>query len=350
MSGTSLDGVDLALCRFSKTDKWEFEILAADTIPYHDAWRHRLTTAHSLNGQELTKLDREYGNLLGILAKDFLDKHSETPDLIASHGHTIFHRPERGFTLQVGHGAGIYARTGIPVVYDFRSQDVALGGQGAPLVPVGDELLFGRYEACLNLGGFANISLKHEGKRIAWDICELNTVLNMLAGKLGMEYDRGGEIAKKGKLISSLYHELNRLEYYDQMPPKSLGIEWVNEMIIPLLDESFDVEDLLHTCLQHCTDVIAKEINDRSVSNVFVTGGGAYNTYLTDLLKQKCKTEIIIPDDFTVQYKEALIFALLGLLRVRNEVNVLSSVTGALRDHSSGIVAGAVNHDVWKEL
>jgi anhydro-N-acetylmuramic acid kinase len=143
MSGTSLDGVDLALCRFKENKGiWKYDILDAFTIPYTSNWESKLRSAHRLNVQDFLLLHNEYGKYIGNLAKQFLEK-KPSPDIISSHGHTIFHQPDKGFTFQLGNGAAIAATANISTVSDFRSLDVALGGQGAPLVPVGDKLLFG---------------------------------------------------------------------------------------------------------------------------------------------------------------------------------------------------------------
>ena len=338
MSGTSLDGLDVVCCGLSFTDHWQYRIMGAATIPYPAAWKARLANAISLDGAELIRLDREYGRYLGECCAGLIRKNGWKPDLIASHGHTVFHQPENGFTLQIGHGAEIFGRTGLPVVCDFRSQDIALGGQGAPLVPVGDKLLFADYGACLNLGGFANISVKRGSDRTAWDICAANTVLNTLAEQLGAPYDEGGKCARSGKLIPGLSDDLGSLEFYSQAPPKSLGIEWVKRSVFPLLEKFSSVEDKLHTYTVHIAGIIAGAIDVSGADRVLVTGGGAYNGFLVEMIRRNTAAELVIPDDETVQYKEALIFALLGVLRLRGEINVLRSVTGAERDHCSGTV------------
>jgi anhydro-N-acetylmuramic acid kinase len=339
MSGTSLDGVDLAFCRFHReAGKWDYTIEAAETVPYPAVWKERLESAERSSALEISLTDAEYGRYLGKLAKEFLRKYNLDADFIASHGHTIFHQPEKGMTLQIGKGSALAAESGFMVVNDFRSQDVSLGGQGAPLVPVGDRLLFGEYGYCLNLGGFANISYDAGEKRIAFDICPVNIVMNRLAGARGQAYDRDGLLARKGSVVPGLVEKLNDLLYYEQQPPKSLGKEWVISHINPLLDKNDEsVEDLLTTFCEHIAEQIAR-CTDPAGGMVLATGGGALNTYLMERIRAHAGNSIIVPDLLTVNFKEALIFAFLGVLRIRNEVNVLASVTGASRDHSSGVI------------
>jgi len=343
MSGTSLDGLDVAYCEFVKADEWEFKIHDCITIPYSPKRINLLKEAIHFRGEHLTALDAKFGQYIGRECKVFIDHHKLEADLISSHGHTIFHQPQHKFTLQIGSGAHIHACTDLPVVCDFRTQDVALGGQGAPLVPIGDELLFGNFGACLNLGGFANISAQVHNKRIAWDIGAVNVVLNPLANKEGHAFDNGGEMAAKGSLHQELLNELDALDFYKQQSPKSLGIEWVQKHINHLLEKyPVPVFDVIHTYTVHIAKQIASTINKLNKNSVLVTGGGAYNRFLINTIKQYTNSAIIIPDDKIIQYKEALIFAFLGVLKWRGENNVLSSVTGAKRDHSSGVVYGRI--------
>ncbi|MDA3911145.1 MAG: anhydro-N-acetylmuramic acid kinase [Bacteroidales bacterium] len=340
MSGTSLDGLDIVACSFIKQDDgYSFQIEAADFIAYSSHWQDRLNTAHKLKPDAINTLDIAFGKYCGKVVRGFLIDRQISPsqiDLIASHGHTVFHDPEQGITRQIGAGKEIADETGIPVVYDFRVEDVEMGGQGAPLVPIGDHLLFSEYNQCLNLGGFSNISYQKGGKRIAYDISPVNFVLNYLADLIDYQYDRDGEIARSGKLLPELYEALEALDYYRQKPPKSLGREWVEKSIFPLLQENdYAVPDLLHTFMIHITKQIASPLSGK----VLVTGGGAKNKYLIELLNQKSNAELIIPDEQIVDYKEALVFALLGVLRFENRINVLASVTGASNDHSAGTIS-----------
>lgn len=340
MSGTSLDGLDICLARFEKQNSvWKFKILQAETLPYSEKWENVLRNSIQLSGEELLELHSEYGFYLGNATKNFIKKYSlQNIDVIASHGHTVFHQPLRKFTLQIGDGRAIKIETGLPVVYDFRSQDVLMGGNGAPLVPIGDELLFSEYDACLNLGGFSNISLKLNHKRIAFDIAPVNIVLNKLAQNFNQNFDKNGDLAKQGTIISELLEKLNSLEFYSLSHPKSLGIEWCNENVFPLF-KGLDSKDLLATFTEHAAQQISTIFNLYQLKKVLFTGGGTYNSYLIEKIKQKTSSEIIIPEKELIDFKEALIFAFMGVLRMSGEINVLSSATGSSSDHSSGIIA-----------
>lgn len=340
MSGTSLDGLDICLARFEKKSlAWSFEILTAETIPYSMYWEEKLRNAIHLNAEELLELHSEYGFYLGQQVQDFIQRNElKQIDLISSHGHTVFHQPQKKFTLQIGDGRAIKLTTGLTVVYDFRSQDVLMGGNGAPLVPIGDELLFSQYDACLNLGGFSNISLKVDGQRIAFDIAPVNIILNKLAQQFNRKFDENGDLARTGEINEDLLTKLNLLEFYQQPHPKSLGIEWCNEYVFPLLNNRKDL-DLLATVTEHISEQISKVINENNLKNILFTGGGTYNSFLVEKIQQKTQAEIIIPEKEIIDYKEALIFAFMGVLRQNNEINVLSSATGSSEDHSSGIMA-----------
>ena len=238
MSGTSLDGLDIVYVKFQKSDYANFEILLAETISYSDIWKERLQNAINLDKNGTYVLHNEYGVFLGIKTKEFISKNNiQKLDFIASHGHTVFHQPEKGITLQVGDGEEILKATNCTVVADFRTQDVQLGGQGAPLVPIGDRLLFSGYQACVNLGGFANISYERNDLRIAFDICPVNIVMNYYSNKMGLEYDDKGALASKGTIHQGLLKELNSLTFYSKKPPKSLGLEWVQQYVFPLVDK-----------------------------------------------------------------------------------------------------------------
>jgi anhydro-N-acetylmuramic acid kinase len=334
MSGTSLDGIDLAHVKFNFSGSWSYRILSAETLPYTPKWRKILAEAVFYNEADLEHLNVKYTEYLAEVISEFLSKNGIfEPDAICSHGHTVKHEPENGFTLQIGNLPQIADLLQQKVVCDFRVQDVKLGGQGAPLVPVGDQLLFADYDYCLNLGGFANVSTIVDDRRIAYDICAVNTVLNWLAQKLNLDYDQNGEIAASGELDEQLLKELSKMPFYELKPPKSLGIEWVNEQILPLLKGKEDIASALHTYVVHIGQQIGKTLDS---GKVLVTGGGAFNSFLIGQINEHTSAEIIIPSAETINYKEALIFAFLGVLKMRGEVNVLSSVTGAAHDHSSG--------------
>ena len=338
MSGTSLDGIDVGQFQFELTEKgkWKFHIVNTKTRAYSSYWKDQLQKAISFSETELKGLNKEYTSYLSEVISAFISSHKiENLDAVCSHGHTILHQPSKGITLQIGNLPELATLIGQTVVCDFRVQDVALGGQGAPLVPIGDRLLFGQYDYCLNLGGFANVSSEINGNRIAYDICPVNIVLNSYAEKLGKPFDEGGKLAAKGKVNDKLLQQLNAISFYEERPPKSLGLEWVNEQIFPLLIASgvSDI-DILGTVTEHIATQIVDQFDQGA--SVLITGGGAYNGHLISRIQSKKKLQLILPSSEIIEFKEALLFGLLGVLRLRNEVNCLSSVTGAQRDHSSG--------------
>jgi anhydro-N-acetylmuramic acid kinase len=339
MSGTSLDGIDLAHLLFSiKDGHWTFEIRETQTVPYTDDWVNRLKNAVDFSESQLQDLNRDYTQLLGKTIAGFLSKnHIENLDAVCSHGHTILHQPQNGFTLQIGNLPEIAKIIGQSVVCDFRVADVQLGGQGAPLVPIGDRILFADYDYCLNLGGFSNVSFEHDGQRIAFDISPVNTVLNFYANQLGFDYDDRGTIAQSGKINDALLSELNALDFYQKTFPKSLGFEFVKQTVLPLMkSHKLPVEDEMRTFCEHVAHQIAIALPEKNAS-MLVSGGGAYNDFLIGRIQHYLpQMRIVIPDAKLLEFKEALIFGLLGVLRLRGEVNALSSVTGARHDHSSG--------------
>lgn len=341
MSGTSLDGLDLCIADFQlgSKEQWEFEILATETIAYSKNWVEKLQNADQFEGRHLINLHFSYGKLLGEISRRFISKCRLTPKLIASHGHTLFHETERGFTFQLGHPAAIAAETGINVVGDFRSLDLALGGEGAPLVPFGDKQLFPQYTHCLNFGGICNTSFQNPiDQRIAFDICPFNMVLNFLSQKhFNLGFDDGGEIAASGNFHQTLFEELNQLDYYRKKPPKSIGKEWVYEKVIPLLNNNLiPAEDKLHTFSKHIVFQIKKSLPKKD-SPILITGGGAKNNFIFQLL-QKDRKRLILPSETLIDFKEALIFAFLGLKRQLEETNLLCSSTGSKRDSCSGSI------------
>ena len=341
MSGTSLDGIDLVCVDFWKqNDRFHYDFVATDCVSYSPELQKTLRNAHLLSATELMALDAAFGNFLGQHVNDFISEFNlKNIDFIASHGHTVFHAPEAGYTFQIGHGAHLNAETNIKVICDFRAQDVALGGQGAPLVPVGDKLLFNEFQACVNLGGFANISLDDQGKRIAFDICPVNFVLNHLAQKTGNAFDENGEIARNSEVDEKLLLRLNNLKFYNLPFPKSLGREWVEREIFPLLDE-FDIsnQDKIATFTHHAAAQIAQTLDSFNIQNALFSGGGALNGFLMELISAQSKCVVHKADNRILHFKEALIFAFLGYLKSENRPNIFASVTGSVRDHSAGIV------------
>ncbi|MEW4925754.1 anhydro-N-acetylmuramic acid kinase [Algibacter sp. 2305UL17-15] len=338
MSGTSLDGVDLVYARFELRPKWSFQIIYSETIPYSIQWVDKLSDLVNFTSDELKEVDVEYTHYLSQIINTFISKHNiKVIDAICSHGHTALHKPEENLTLQIGNLPIISKLVGQTVVCDFRVADVTLGGQGAPLVPIGDKLLFPEFDFCLNLGGFANISMDIQEERIAYDICPANIVLNWYIKKLGLDFDDKGQLASSGKVNIELLNSLNDLAFYSEKWPKSLGLEWVNAEVVPIIDAfQMEIKDILSTFCEHIAFQVSKEINQKTDAQVLVTGGGVYNSYVLERLKFYSKNKIVVPDSEIIEFKEALIFAFLGVLKLRNEVNCLKSVTGASRNHSSG--------------
>ncbi|TRX40021.1 anhydro-N-acetylmuramic acid kinase [Flavobacterium restrictum] len=339
MSGTSLDGVDLAHILFSiKNGKWTFEMLESETIGYSQSWIIILKTAVDFSKKQLQEVNESYTVLLAGIIDAFIQKYNiKNLDAVCSHGHTILHQPQNGFTLQIGNLPQIAILLRQKVVCDFRVHDVQLGGQGAPLVPIGDRILFSDYDYCMNLGGFSNVSFEKNNQRVAFDISPVNTVLNFYANQLGLDYDDKGAISSTGSCNQTLLTQLNALDFYTQLPPKSLGFEYVKETVLPLI-ENFEIpiNDKLNTFTEHVAIQIALALPTQT-GNLFITGGGAYNDFLIARIQFYLpKMTLIIPEKKILEFKEALIFALLGVLKLRGEINVLSSVTGVKWDHSSG--------------
>ncbi|MEZ0006900.1 anhydro-N-acetylmuramic acid kinase [Flavobacterium sp. 28YEA47A] len=339
MSGTSLDGIDLAHIIFHRLENcWQYQIKETKAVPYTEDWVSRLKRAVDFSQEELEKLNKEYTLLLGNIISDFIKANQlENLDGVCSHGHTILHQPQNGFTLQIGNLPEIAKLTNQKIICDFRVQDVEYGGQGAPLVPIGDRFLFPEYDFCLNLGGFSNISFEQDGKRIAFDISPVNTVLNFYAGLLGHEYDNKGMIARSGSISEPLLQELNSIDFYTKAYPKSLGYEFVKTTVLPMMEKhDISITDKLRTFVEHVAIQTSLAL-PKKTGTILATGGGAYNEFLLERMAFHLpEITFKVPDGKTVEYKEALIFALLGILKLRNEVNVLASVTGAKHDHSSG--------------
>jgi anhydro-N-acetylmuramic acid kinase len=345
MSGTSLDGLDIVYCTLVKKNKiWKFEIREATTLRYTAAWKLKLSTAHLLPGSELLALDVAYGRFLGEATLKFIQtKKISRPDFIASHGHTVFHQPHRGFTYQLGNGLALYETAGIPVVFDFRSLDVSRGGQGAPLVPIGDRLLFSEYDCCINLGGIANLSMETNKGRTAFDFCFANMALNYVIAKTGREFDINGREASRGRVNEALLEKLTHVNVKWRKKRPSLGREFFEKHVQPLLDkETISIQDRLRTCCESIAIELRYALPAKKKLRLLVTGGGALNSFLMKCIRNRMATQTVLvtPSQEIIQFKEGLIFALLGVLRVRNEINSLKSVTGATRDSSGGMMIG----------
>jgi anhydro-N-acetylmuramic acid kinase len=353
MSGSSLDGLDIVYAELHEyAGKWNYEILAADCYPYSAEWAEKLRNAVDLNALDYQLLHTAYGHYLGEEVNRFIEAHSLhfQVALIASHGHTTFHLPAQRMTAQLGDGAALAAKTGLPVVSDLRALDVAFGGQGAPIVPIGEKLLLKDYALYLNLGGIANLTVNNPDQYIAFDVCPANRVLNIIAGKAGKDYDEGGGMAALGNVHAGLLQKLNELDYYQQPYPKSLANSFGTDVVYPLV-HSFGLphHDELRTYTEHIVQQVKKAVEGRQASSVngqepersklLVTGGGALNTFLVQRLREELEEsgiEVVVPDEKLVQYKEALVMALIGVLRWRQEYNTLASVTGAQRDSIGG--------------
>ncbi len=353
MSGSSLDGLDTVFAELEENrGEWKYEIKAAACYAYNDEWKQTLANAKNLIAHDYFLLHADYGKYLAEQVNTFIKENDlyHQVQLIASHGHTVFHEPRSGFTTQLGCGATLAALTQINVVNDLRSIDIALGGQGAPIVPLGEKLLFPGFDFYLNIGGIANLSFQHQKEFIAFDVCAANRVLNMLAQKEGKEFDEDGAIAERGEVNIALFNALNALDYYKLLPPKSLSNNFATDVVYPLIESfNFNIADALRTYTEHIAHQISESVQhiiiEKAVRQnqfkLLITGGGAFNTLLAKKINENLaisNVEVIIAENNIVQYKEALIMALLGVLRWREENTVLASVTGASRSSIGGAV------------
>ncbi len=350
MSGSSLDGLDIAFVHFEETaGKWTFEIQDSGCIPYSAEWKKKLSNPGELSAKDYLILHTQYGHYLGTCVNEFLEEKNLAyrVQLIASHGHTAFHFPSEKMTAQLGDGAAIAAITGIRTMTDFRSVDIALGGQGAPIVPIGEKILFPEYDFFLNIGGIANLSARFNAF-IGFDVCPANRILNILAAKTEKGFDENGNLASMGKLNDKLLTLLNNNSYYQLSYPKSLSNDFgLNEILPIIIRENLSMQDALRTYVEHIVTQVSRSLNqinkatDQTSRKLLVTGGGAHNSFLIQRLKDKLNPagfEIIIPSKNIVDFKEALIIALMGALRWREDINVMSSVTGASKDSINGAV------------
>ncbi|MAZ92966.1 MAG: anhydro-N-acetylmuramic acid kinase [Lentimicrobiaceae bacterium] len=339
MSGSSLDGIDIAYCKFYFIEEWKFEIIYTTTHYYDEEWRLLLANATSIGSEELIKLDIDFGNYIGKVVSNFINDKNIEPNIISSHGHTVFHAPENGYTLQLGNGQAIANKTGVRTIFDFRTEDILNGGQGAPLVPIGDQLLFNSYDYCLNVGGIANISFTKDDKRVGFDVCPANQLLNFLSQQLGKPYDEDGNFAQLGKINPLLFDQLNNHPYYNMEYPKSISNQLVQSSFIPMLDNfKASIEDKLYTVCKHIAFQTNKYVVDKK-SKILITGGGANNKFLVRSLQLETNAKVIVPNSNIIDFKEAIIFGLMGVLKQLKLVNCLSSVTGANKDSSTGIIA-----------
>ncbi|BDS14878.1 anhydro-N-acetylmuramic acid kinase [Aureispira anguillae] len=354
MSGSSLDGLDIAYCsiHWEAGKVMDWKLISAETLPFSEMWKSRLSNLPSQNALIFAKTNTYFGHYMAELVQQFTHKHQVTQvDFIASHGHTIFHNPNQRISIQIGDGAALAAKTGYTTICDFRTQDVALDGEGAPLAPLADHYLFSGYDFYLNLGGIANLSANINNRWVAMDCCPANQVLNTLASELGATYDDGGQWASQGTVLQELLQQAANFDFYTQAYPKSLGNEWIRQHILPLyLGAEGSWQDKLATACEHIAieistciqDIIQKEKVNKNTFKVLVTGGGAFNQYLMQTINaycnQKTTVELYLPDDSIINFKEALLMALLGVLRVEKVPNSRKVITGAQRNTVNGAI------------
>lgn len=335
MSGSSLDGLDVSLTKFNHTTHWQYEILTSCTLPIPEELKAALRQAPVLSAKEIHLLDIRYGIWIGEILKDWLESLAYKYDLIGIHGHTVYHLPQDHLSLQIGNGLAIAQKTRLPVVDQFRSLDVLLGGQGAPLVPFGEKMLFSDCDAYINLGGIANISI-HSEKVLAWDVAPCNQVFNHFANQLGFAYDDGGALSQKGTIDQKWMNHLLSLAYFQQAPPKSLANQWTSEVLKNAPANAFDG---LATYIDFLSEQIVFDLTDSiRKGKLMITGGGAYNAHLIEKIREKAgpEFEIYLPNKTLIEQKESVIFGFMALMRWLGQINVLSSVTGAERDSCSG--------------
>jgi len=342
MSGTSLDGLDIAHVSFNfENEQIYFELKNYETVLYSKSILNQLHNYLTLSVPEILMLDKEIGGFYANKVNEFIKKFNidkNNIDAIASHGQTIFHQPQNGFTYQIGCGTTLAFKTGIDVINDFRTLDVIAGGQGAPLVPIGDFNLFSaEANAFLNIGGFTNISFKKKDEIIAFDICSGNLPMNDAVKSIGLTYDKNGEIARKGEIDFIILEELQKLEHFHKSAPKSLGTEWLESDFYPIINKIESIENKLRTLIEQTTIEIINVLHSNNISSVYITGGGAKNSFLIERIRFFFKGEVIVPSEEIIDFKEAIIFAFLGARYLRNESTTVKSVTGASIEVSSGI-------------
>ncbi len=351
MSGSSLDGLDIAFCEFSMTSPTLWRLLNAETIPYPPKWESRLKHLVSQDALVFSKTHTYFGYFMGELVNQFIEKYQIQPDFIASHGHTVFHYPMEKVTVQIGDGAALATVTGLPVINNFRTHDIALDGEGTPLAPIADKLLFSEYNFMMNIGGIANITCNVNGKYIAFDTGYANQIFNALANQIGLPYDAGGQLAQEGIVNQELLKKVHNFPYFSMTYPKSLDNQWIQQNILPIYLQAEDtIPNKLRTAIEHLAQVTAQSIDHifkkekykPNTSKMLVTGGGAFNTFLMQRISEICTKHfnltVNIPSKEIIEFKEAILMALMGALRVENKTNCLSSVTGAKIDSIGGAI------------
>jgi len=338
MSGSSLDGLDICYCDYNYIEsKWEFQNLKGETIPFPEDIYSQLMKATEFSGRKLTELDLRLGIWIGQMIRAFCQRHQYQPHVIGSHGHTVFHDPKEGYSIQIGSGQAIASYAKIPTINDFRSKDVLYGGAGAPLVPIGDKHLFSAYDVCINLGGIANLTINCEGSTRAFDVAPCNQILNKIANRMGLAFDQDGKIASSGNLLKSWYESLGTPFFYQKKGPKSISNEWVEQEVLSKLPQKENPQDLAFTYCKFVGDRIAESLSETVFNNVLLSGGGVYNKTLIGAIERALGLKVVVPKTEIINFKEALIFSFMAVLKLRKEVNVLKSVTGALKNSSSGV-------------
>lgn len=361
LSGSSLDGADLAVCSFSvdpltPTKLLSWNIHLARTIPYPQEWITRFKNLPGASARDLVLADTELGHYYGVLINQLLKEHSITVDLISSHGHTIFHFPELKTTTQIGDGAAIVSETGIDTVTQLRSVDVAFAGEGAPLAPLGDRYLYPGYTYYLNLGGIANVTAYQDEKIIAFDICPCNQIFNALAETIGQDFDRDGAIAASGNLNHPLLARLQDDDYLIKPYPKSLDNTWSQEhQVKQAIQWDARLEDKMNTAVEFVALEIAKACRQLTQPEssterptLFCTGGGALNAHLISRIAFHCpEIELVLPSRKIIEFKEVSFIALAGLFRCLRVPNLYASVTGAPSDTINGALYSNSATSVW---
>ena len=338
MSGSSLDGLDICYCDYKYIEsKWQFQNLKGETIPFPEDIYSQLRNVVEFSGRELSELDVRLGIWIGQMIRAFCQRHQYHPYVIGSHGHTVFHDPKGGYSIQIGSGQAIASYAKIPTISDFRSKDVLLGGTGAPLVPIGDKHLFSDYDVCINLGGIANLTINCEGSPRAFDVAPCNQILNKIANRMGLSFDQDGKMASSGNVLKSWYAALRTPIFYQKKGPKSISNEWVEKEVLNKLPEQESPQDLAFTFCKFVGDQIAESLSETVFNNVLLSGGGVYNKTLIRAIERALGVKVVVPKREIINFKEALIFSFMAVLKLREEVNVLKSVTGGLKNTSSGV-------------
>jgi anhydro-N-acetylmuramic acid kinase len=359
MSGTSFDGIDSALCDFNIVgDEIQIQLLHFESSNYADEVRNRIVEAMpplTTTMFDVCALDTLIGQSFALAAKSAISNSNAEPDLIVSHGQTLFHWIDENNkaqgTLQLGEPTWIAEGTGVQVLSNIRSRDVTVGGHGAPLVSVLDQLLLSDSktpQGALNLGGISNITITSESMDpIAYDIGPANGLMDAAiaaytSGKT--TYDKDGQLAAAGVVNQKLLSEFLKHPYYEIKAPKSTGKEifhlpYLLEILGPTQD--WVIENVLATLLEVTVETVAQEVEKYALSSLYVAGGGAANKQLMKRMQERlsnCTIRSISELGISTQSKEAIAFALIGFLSMHGLPGQIPSCTGA----SGGRVLGSL--------